>query len=78
VAVVLAQNRLRRLEPRVQVLTGADKVPIGMPFERNLSASRIDREPGQVRIVRGLANGAYGLRPGELVARPLTGTDHPA
>jgi hypothetical protein len=43
VAVVLAQNRLRRLEPRVQVLTGADKVPIGIRSKRNRRQKEQDR-----------------------------------
>ncbi len=63
VAVVLAHNRVHRLEPRVMVLTGPDKAPIVAPFERDLLATAKDREYGQVRIVRGLADGAYGLRP---------------
>src|SRR5690606_14166049 len=68
VAVVLAHSRVRRLEPRVMVLTGADKSPTAAPFERDLLARSKDHERGPVRIVRGLADGAYGLRPGEHLA----------
>lgn len=70
VAVVLAHNRVHRLEPRVMVLAGPDKSPVAAPFERDLRATAKDREHGQVRIVRGLADGAYGLCP----AQALNGT----
>jgi len=36
VAVVVAHNRVRRLEPRVLVLTGPDKSPLAKPIERDL------------------------------------------
>lgn len=62
VAVVLAHNRVRRLEPRVLVLTGPDKSPLAAPFERDLLRRAKDQESGRIRIVRGLAAGAYGLR----------------
>lgn len=68
VAVVLAHNRVRRLEPRVMVLTGPDKTPAAAPFERELHAMAKDREHGRVRIVRGLADGAYGLKPAAQLA----------
>ena len=78
VAVVLAHNRVRRLEPRVMVLTGADKSPTATPFERDLLAGSRDREHGQVRIVRGLADGAYGLRPAEHLGDRLACADDAA
>ncbi|HYF57786.1 MAG TPA: HD-GYP domain-containing protein [Burkholderiaceae bacterium] len=61
VAVVVAHNRVRRLEPRVLVLTWPDKSPLATPIERDL-LQQGRRESGRVRIVRGLAAGAYGLR----------------
>ncbi len=62
VAAVLAHNRVRRLEPRVLVLTAPDKTPLSEPFERNLLQRSKTAENARVRIVRGLAAGAYGLR----------------
>ncbi len=62
VAIVLAHNRVRRLEPKVLVLTAPDKSAIGTPITRNL----LDHPPGpdgrSLRIVRGLPTGAYGLK----------------
>jgi HD-GYP domain-containing protein (c-di-GMP phosphodiesterase class II) len=61
VAIVVAHNRVRRLEPKVLVLTGPDKSPLAEPIERDLliegKAAR-----ARIRIVRGLATGAYGLK----------------
>ena len=60
VAVVVAHNRVRRLEPRVLVLTTPEKAPLSAPIERDLLA--LGRgAAGRLRIVRGLPAGAYGL-----------------
>lgn len=60
VAVVIAQSRTRRLEPRLLVLTWPDKSPLPLPRERDLAIA--PRDGRVVRIVRGLAAGAYGLK----------------
>lgn len=70
VAVVLAHNRVRRLEPRVLVLTAPDKSPLPVPFERDLLKRAKDQESARIRIVRGLAAGAYGLRLHDYYAAP--------
>ena len=59
---MLAHNRVRRLEPRVLVLTAPDKTPLPRPFERDLLRTAKNAGTGRLRIVRGLAAGAYGLR----------------
>lgn len=69
VAAVLAHNRVRRLEPRVLVLTAPDKTPLADPFERDLLRGSKPADGGRVRIVRGLAAGAYGLRLHDYYAR---------
>lgn len=61
VAVVVAHNRVRRLEPRVLVLTWPDKTPLGQPQERDLLTQGKTTQ-GRLRIVRGLPSGAYGLK----------------
>lgn len=70
VAAVLAHNRVRRLEPRVLVLTTTDKTPLPEPFERDLlrRPKSADSSP-RIRIVRGLAAGAYGLKLHDYYAR---------
>jgi HD-GYP domain-containing protein (c-di-GMP phosphodiesterase class II) len=64
VAVVLAHNRLRRLEPRVLVLTDAAKQPLERAVERDLHDSTPDGTP-RVHILKGLPPGAYGVSPQE-------------
>jgi HD-GYP domain-containing protein (c-di-GMP phosphodiesterase class II) len=61
VAVVVAHNRVRRLEPRVLVLTWPDKSPLATPIERDLLA-QTGSGATRLRIVRGLPAGAYGLK----------------
>jgi HD-GYP domain-containing protein (c-di-GMP phosphodiesterase class II) len=62
VAVVVAHNRVRRLEPRVLLLTWPDKRALRTPIEVDLLNRT--RDPGEkpLRVVRGLPSGAYGLR----------------
>jgi HD-GYP domain-containing protein (c-di-GMP phosphodiesterase class II) len=61
VAVTVAHNRARRLEPKVLVITGKDKAPLAQPVERDLL--RFDPgEGGRLRIARGLPAGAFGIK----------------
>ncbi len=66
--IVLAHNRVRRLEPRVLVLTDAERRPLDRPFERDLLSRPVDGRGRAIRIARGLPAGAYGLQPGEYYA----------
>jgi len=75
VGVVLAHNRVRRLEPRVLLLTAADKSPLGTPVECDLLTRPKDREHRQIRIVRGLSAGAYGLKLREYYAAPAVAVE---
>lgn len=61
IAIVVAHNRVRRLEPKVLVLTWPDKKPLGTPIERDL-LTQSKGDGNRVRIVKGLAAGAYGLK----------------
>ncbi len=65
VAVVIAQNRIRRLRPRVLVLLGPDKSlnPVPAPIDLIYEPPSPDGTP--YRIVRALRPGAYGLDPQE-------------
>ncbi len=63
VAAVLAHNRVKRLEPRVLILTSADKNPLAKPKELDLHRRlREGAKAAPARIVRGLPAGAYGLK----------------
>lgn len=61
IGVVLRHNRLRRLQPKLLLLTDSHKKPRAEPMEVDLlrDGARADGEP--VRIVRGLPAGAFGL-----------------
>ena len=60
VAVVIRQNRVRRLQPRVLVICGPDKVPAST-FRVMELLYQPDHDTGRVHITRGLPAGAYGL-----------------
>ncbi len=61
VAVVVAHNKLRRLKPRVLVVTGPDKQPLPHPALVDLLYDpKVGGEEG-IFIKRGLPAGAYGL-----------------
>ncbi len=60
VAIVVAHNRVRRLEPKVLVLTAPDKTPLATPIERDLyemGKSSKDR----LRITKGLRINSFSL-----------------
>ena len=61
VAVVVEHSKVRRLKPRVLIVTGPDKTPAAYPTMVDLlyDPSRGGEEPPFIK--RGLAPGAYGL-----------------
>ncbi|SEK66499.1 HD domain-containing protein [Pseudoxanthomonas sp. GM95] len=66
VAIVLAQNPIRRLFPRVMLLTGADK-QLRASFEAlDLRDTWGTHDSRQISIRKGLKPGTYGLDPKEL------------
>lgn len=56
-AIVLEHNGMHRLAPKILVLTDADKAMLATPYELDLMTQSSD----QMRILRGLADGAYGI-----------------
>jgi HD-GYP domain-containing protein (c-di-GMP phosphodiesterase class II) len=77
VAVVVAHNRVRRLEPWVLKLTSIDKVPLAKPIECDLLA-RSESGERHSRIIRGLPSGAFGLKLHDYYARENASADAPA
>jgi len=65
VAIVVAHNKLRRLKPRVLVVTGPDKRKLPHPAMVDLLYDPRVGDAENVFIKRGLAAGAYGLDLGE-------------
>ena len=56
-AIVMEHNGVRRLEPTVLVLTNPEKELLAQPYSLEL----MGRNPDRKKILRGLADGAYGL-----------------
>jgi len=59
---VVAHNRVRRLEPKVLVLSNPDKSPLAQPVERDLFKESRAKGNKPLRITRGLPAGAYGFK----------------
>ncbi len=66
VGVVIEQNRVRRLRPRLMLILDRDKRPMASP--RTVDLREHAAEPGEQQalwIERGLPTGAYGINPVE-------------
>lgn len=61
VAVVVTQNRIRRLKPRVMLLLGPDKKPNSYPHTLDLLYEQPTATGQPYAIVRALPPGAYGV-----------------
>lgn len=64
VAVVISHNKVRRLKPRVLIISGPDKSPSPNPATLDLLYPPATQET-PLSILRGLPTGAYGLNPRE-------------
>ncbi|WP_428718695.1 HD-GYP domain-containing protein [Undibacterium curvum] len=60
-AIVLEHNKLRRLEPKILILTDRDKNQLEQPYPFSLMHQDKSEGKTQVRILRGLPDGAYGI-----------------
>lgn len=61
VAIVMEHNKVRRLEPKVLLLTEADKSIAKKPTVIDLMRQKISEQSVPIKILRGLPDGAYGL-----------------
>ena len=61
VAVVVTQNRIRRLKPRVMIILGPDKQPNSYPHTLDLLYEQPTATGQPYAIVRALPPGAYGV-----------------
>lgn len=65
VAVVIQQNRIRRLQPRVMVLLNADKSKNLHPATLDLINQPISPDGEPYKILRGLPANSYGMNPAD-------------
>ena len=61
VGLVIAQNRVRRLRPKVMLILGKDKVSYGIYPTLDLIDNPVDDDGKLVEISRPLAPGSYGI-----------------
>ena len=61
IAIVLEHNKIRRLEPKVLILTAGDKSLLKKPLIADLMRQKTMEESAKLKILRGLPDGAYGL-----------------
>jgi HD-GYP domain-containing protein (c-di-GMP phosphodiesterase class II) len=61
VAIVLEHNKLKRLDPKVLLLTKADQSLLERPMMLDLMQQDLLSDGERVSIMRGLPDGAYGL-----------------
>lgn len=61
VAIVVQDNQFRRLEPKILILTNKDKKQLKEPRSMDMMKHNFAIAPASVRILRGLADGAYGV-----------------
>ena len=59
IAVVIGHNRVRRLEPRVVVVSDAAREPLHAPEARELPSLHRGSPPGSLRVARGLPATAF-------------------
>jgi HD-GYP domain-containing protein (c-di-GMP phosphodiesterase class II) len=75
VGIVVRHNRLRRLQPKLLLLTDRERRPLAWPHELDLMRHDVKMQGPVPHIVRGLPEGAYGLKTNELYAAlPLAET----
>jgi len=65
VGVVIGQNRVRRLRPKVMLLLAADKTPLEINPIRDLITEGYDDAGAEIGILRTLEPGSHGLDPAD-------------
>lgn len=65
VGVVIQQNRVRRLQPRVMILLGPDKSPYEYPPTLDLINMPLTPSGEPYKIAHGLSSDSYGLNPAD-------------
>lgn len=63
VAIVIGQNQIRRLLPKIIVILDADKNPLGDPPIRDLMLEANEDPDNAVTIAKSLEPGSYGIEP---------------
>ena len=65
VGVVIQQNQIRRLKPRLLIVLAPDKSVERFPITLDLVMNPLTADGREYRIVQALPNNAYGIDPAE-------------
>lgn len=61
IAIVVQHNRIRRMEPKVLVVTSKAKSLLDRPWDLDMLKHNQNAINAEIRILRGVADGAYGI-----------------
>jgi HD-GYP domain-containing protein (c-di-GMP phosphodiesterase class II) len=61
VAIVVQHNRIRRMEPKVLVVTSREKAVLDRPWDLDILRHNQNATSTEIRILKGVADGAYGI-----------------
>ena len=65
VGIVIGQNQVRRLKPKVILLLDKDKQPLDITPTRDLMTETADDDGNELNIAKSLEPGAYGIQTDE-------------
>jgi len=66
VAVVVSENKMRRLRPKILKLLDGNKKPISNSAIINLMDTTVDDEGNSIEIIQSLEPGSYGINPEDI------------
>jgi HD-GYP domain-containing protein (c-di-GMP phosphodiesterase class II) len=61
VSIVVQHNRMRRMEPKVLVVTTRNKSILDRPWDLDILKHNQNAVNSEIRIIKGVADGAYGI-----------------
>lgn len=61
IAIVVQHNRIRRMEPKVLVVTSKSKLILDHPWDLDILKHNQNAINSEIRILKGVADGAYGI-----------------
>lgn len=66
VAVVVSENKMRRLRPKILILLDSNKKNIGNSVIINLMDTTVDEDGNSIEIIQSLEPGSYGINPEDI------------
>ena len=63
VGIIISQDPKRKLKPKIMLILGEDKQPLGCFATRDLYLDEKDKQGILIEIKKGLQKGAYNINP---------------